>query len=644
MARKPFGRGQKPDHHNNQSGHRSDRGSSRRGDRVGDIAEAAMEAGAGGVGGGLLGRLPMMQMLKVALLAYASYRGGGALSTFWNELKNGTPFDLRDKDTKATPTAAEKASAGVGDLEKNLATVAGKDGLAGGQAVTGALDGRGPTDQAISPIAHQGLPAGQTLTSPPAGLTGNMKDQVVRVALPGQGGRTVDFPLAAASNDASALAEFQRGYPEFAKKRGLPGDLPLGASLTIGVPSAGMFASEDKTAREYRFVGDGSYERNTMMKGSLDTPGEGAWRSEAAFNARGYRFDPTAVSQVSGDLVRAETASEQALSSALIVQRQALGGASEPSVSTPVSVGNRLLGHSAGSDFEGLAKSVGLAAGDATLVKSHDTRSGASAVGIETANGALTIQSGAADRISAARHGEGASVFVSLEAEKGSLGAFGAKGQFEGKESASAAFDAVGKAAKGAEASPVLGAANSAGVEGRKAVFSELKNGQESQTTRIAYEGRVVDYHAKNGSLVIVERDPSTHEPKDASIIRSQGIRLKDGKLELDAKANGLLREHVELSSQGRSEEFGARHPTVKQQFASLGEQAGKSESISPALKAEDKSKGADAMNAVSVDPGGSAKIATMKEVGLQELHAPAPAGAVLAASKAKASGMEIGG
>lgn len=644
MAKKPFGRGQKPDHHSNQSSARNDRGSARKRDRAGDLAEAAMDAGAGGAGGGIFGRLPTMQMLKMAVLAYASYRGGGALATFWNDLKNGTPYDLRENAGKGSATGESKGGA-TDDLQKNLATSAGKEGLAGGDGVTKALDGRGSTDLAINSKLHAGIDLEQPMPPAPSNLAGNMKDQVVRLALPGRGDRTIDFALSEAGNDASALAEFQRGYPAFASKSGLPSELPVGSSLSIGVPSSGMFASEDKTAREYRLVGEGTFERNSLMTGSLDTPGEGAWRVDPAFKAKDYRFDASELGQDSANFVQARTLSEQASSSSLLVQRQALAGALDAPVSTPVSVGNRLLGQSPGSDFEDLVKGAGLSASEASMVKSHDFRTGTTSVGVEAPNGAVMMQTGATDKISAARHGDGASVFVSYEAAKGSLGAFGAKGEFVGKEAASGAFDAVGKAAKGAEASPVLAAANAAGVEGRKAVFADIKGGHESQTTRVAYEGRVVDYHAKNGSLVIVERDPATHEPKDASIIRSQGIRLKDGKLELDSKSNGLLREHVELASQGRSEEFGARHPAVKQQFASLGEGPAKVEPSASLAKADAGGRSHEASNAVGIDPGGASKIATMKEVGLQELNAPAPvAASVAAVPKARAGAMEIGG
>lgn len=643
MARKPFGRADKPSHQDNHASPKNDRGPSRRGERAGDIAEAAMEMGAAGAGGSILSRLPMMQMLKTAFLAYVSYRGGMSLATFWNELKNGTPFDLRDKAEKAGSEGANKDASAPGVLEKNLATAAGKDALGSGQTMSEAIGGRGAVDLTLNKAAHKGL-AADDLPPAPTNLAGNMEGQVVRLALPGRGDRTVDFPLTKATNDQSALAELQGGYAEFAKKKGLPADLPLGTSLSIGTPSSGMFSSEDKTAREYRFVGARAFEQNAMMKGSLETPGEGAWRADPAFKAAGYRFDQAAVAQSSDDVVKAATVAEQAGASSLITQHQRVAGALEPGVSTPVSMGNRLLGHSAGSDFQSLANTVGISSADASLVRSHDLRSGASGIGVEGANGAISIQSGSIDRVAAARHRDGTSIFVSLEAERGALGSFGAKGQFVGKESASAAFEAVGKAVKGAEASPVLAATNEAGVTGRKAVFANLQPGHEGMTTRVSYDGRVVDYHARNGSMVIVERDPSTHEPKDASIIRSQGIRVKDGKLELDAKSSGLLREHVELSSQGRSEEFGSRHPAVRQQFASIGEAAAKVDQALGAGKGDDRGRAGEASAALPLDSGGPSKAVTLKAAGLEELNSPMPSNAIAAAPKARASSMEIGG
>lgn len=603
-----------------------------------------MEMGAAGAGGGFMSRLPVMQMLKTALLAYVSYRGGTSLATFWSELKNGTPFDLRDKAEKAAAEGPNKAASVSGELEKNLATVAGNDALTSGQAVSDSLSGRGAVDLAINKAAHNGV--GTDIAAAPASLSlsANMKGQVVRLALPGRGDRTVDFPLMNASNDQSALAELQGGYTEFAKKKGLPAELPLGTSISIGVPSSGVFSSEDKTAREYRFVGGRAFEQNTLMKGSLETPGEGAWREDPAFKAAGYRFDEAAVAQSSADVVRAATIEEQAQSSALITQRQSLAGSIEPAVTTPVSVGNRLLGHSAGSDFQNLASGMGITSADATLVRSHDVRTGATGVGIEGANGAVSIQSGAVDRVAAAKHRDGTSIFVSLETEKGSIGSFGPKGQFVGKEAATGAFEAVGKAAKSAEASPVLAAANEAGVTGRKAVYANLQAGHEGLTTRVAYEGRVVDYHARNGSMVIVERDPSTHEPRDASIIRSQGIRVKDGKLELDAKSSGLLREHVELSSQGRSDEFGTRHPTARQQFASIGEAAAKVDQAVGVAKGDDRGRAGEALSALPLDNGGASRGVSLKAAGLEELNSPVAGSAIAPAPKARAAGMEIGG
>lgn len=645
MARKPFGRADKPAQHDNHASSRSDRGSARRGDRAGDIAEAAMDVAAAGAGGSMLSRLPLMQMLKTALLAYVSYRGGTSLATFWNELKNGTPFDLRDKAQKAGAEGSDKAASVPDVLERNLATAAGKDALGSGKVVSDALSGRGAVDLAMNKAAHSGLAPDEVGSAPTSlVLAGNIKGQVVRLALPGRGDQTVDFPLMKATNDQSALAEFQGGYAEFAKKRGLPAELPHGASLSIGTPSSGMFGGEDKTAREYRFLGGRDFEQNALMKGSLETPGNGAWRADPGFKAAGYRFDLSAVAQSSDDVVRAASVEEQSGVSALITQRQRVDGAIEPGVSTPVSMGNRLLGHSAGSDFQNLASAVGVSGPDASLVRSHDLRSGVAGIGIEGATGAVSIQSGAVDRVAAARHSGDMSVFVSMEAGKGALGSFSANGQFVGKEGASAAFEAVGKAVKGAEASPVLAAANEAGLAGKKAVYANLQPGQEGLTTRLAYDGRVVDYHARNGSMVIIERDPSTHEPKDASIIRSQGIRVKDGKLELDAKSSGLLREHVELSSQGRSDEFGARHPAVRQQFASIGETAAKVDQSISSGKGDDKTRGAETFAAVPLDNGGASKGASLKVAGLEELNSPVAASAVVSAPKARATSMEMGG
>lgn len=641
MAKKPASRTHQSDQHaENRAGH-SERGRTRRGERAGDIAEAASEAAE--AGGGFLSRLPLVQMLKTAFLAYASYRGAGALGTFWNELKNGTPYDLRDKSKQATATDGAKAAVADAALDKNLSSLAGKSALEGGSKITEGLNGRSASDSALKSAAN---PGASSVESAPVALQEGMKGQVIRLALPGQGDRTVDFKIEKSVNDQSALAEFQAGYSKFAKEKGLPSELPAGSSLSIGAPSSGMFSTSDKTAREYRFLGGDQFERNRAMSGSLDGP-QGAWRSDPGFKSSGYRFDIGAVASGSPDLVRAETIEAQAHTSRLITHEHAFAGASEPPVTTPVSVGNRLLGHSAGSDFEALGKAVGVGA-DASVVKSHDVVSGQSSVGIRGASGTLSIQSDSADRISSAQHKEGTSVFVALEAPKGSLGQFDRKGAFEGKEAATGAFEAVGKAANSAEKSPILVAANDAGVEGRKAVYSDLKPGTESLTTRIAYEGRVVDYQAKNGSIVMIERDPQTHQPKDAAIIRSQGIKLKDGQLELDAHSSKLVREHVDLASKGRSLEFAEKHPEVRQQFASLSESEGKSTvhvvgnpDRGAAKPIDGQSRAADL--GVEPDRGGSSKIAAIKEAGLQELSAPVSAVTVPAA-RPKSSAMEIGG
>ncbi|PZR95227.1 MAG: hypothetical protein DI537_05425 [Stutzerimonas stutzeri] len=643
MARKPFGRADKHPHQNSHPA-KNERSGSRRGERASDLADAAMEIGGAGVGGGLLSRLPMMQMLKTALLAYVSYRGGTSLATFWNELKNGTPFDLREKSEKASTEAARKAASVPGTLERNLATVAGKDGLSSGQSVTESLGGRGATDLALHKDAHAAIVSDASASTGAPNLAAQMKGQVLRLALPGRGDRVVDFPLTGAVNDESALAELQSGYAEFAKKRGLPGEIPLGTSVTVGVPSAGIFSSEDKSAREYRYLGGRSFEQNTLMRGSLETPGDGSWRTDPAFKSASYRFDVSAVGQSSSDIVKAATLSEQSADSSLFVQRQRLEGMLEPAVTTPVSVGNRLLGHSAGSDFQNLLGGLGLASAEAVLTRSHDAGSGASAVGVEGPAGAVSVQSGAVDRVAAARHREETSIFVSLEAEKGSIGKFSPKGEFVGTEAASRAFETVGLAAKSAENSPVLAAANDVGVPGRKAVYASLQAGQEGLTTRVAYEGRVVDYHARNGSMVIVERDPATHEPKEASIIRSQGIKLKDGKLELDAKTSGLVREHVELSAQGRSEEFGTRHPAVREQFASIAEQGAKVEQATLSSKGGELSRSEATAAMPPLDNGGASKSGALKAAGLEELNSTVASSFGVASQKTRAAGMEIGG
>lgn len=641
MARKPSSRSQRHDDHSQQPASRNDRSRSRR-DRAEDLLDAASDAGRGSGWGGLLSRLPYGQMLKTAFLAYVAVRGGGALATFWNELKNGTPYDLRDKSKPTDGVDTGKAAVTDAVLDKNLSTTAGKNALEGGKSVTDGLNSHSAADTALNASSNS---AAGAIASQPEALQAGMKGQVIRVALPGQGDRTVDFQLQKAVNDKSALAEFQAGYSSFAKEKGLPAELPQGSSLSIGHPSAGMFSADDQTAREYRFLGDRDFERNRSMSGSLDSPG-GAWRSEDSFKVPGYRFDSSSIAASSSDMVRAEGIEEQARYSRLITQERGLSGATEAAVTTPVSVGNRLLGHSAGSDFESFAKVVGAGEG-ASLVKAHDIETGFHSVGVKSAIGAVAIQSDQVDRVSSTQHKDGASVFVSLEAPKGSLGAFDRKGNFEGKEAASGAFESVGKAAKAAEKSPVLAAANDVGVEGRKAVYADLKPGNESLTTRIAYEGRVVDYHARNGSIVMVERDPQTHQPKDASIIRSQGIKLKDGQLELDPNSSRLLREHVDLASKGRSSEFGDRHPGVRQQFASLGEGESKAATQSASVEKQvGRSIDGGARGGelgVEPDRGGASRMSAIREAGIQEMNAPAPATAMPLA-RPKSAGMEIGG
>ncbi|GHE73891.1 hypothetical protein GCM10019059_36800 [Camelimonas fluminis] len=616
-------------------------------------------AGAGG-GRGMLGRMlsgmvsgNTMRIGTYAALAYAGY---SALREYGGFMLGGgrTTYDLRtqaQKDAALGPANMDKAS-----LEKALGTASGREGLAAGGKLSAAVGGRSDLSVALDVDAHKGLSASKREGLAPGdapGLRGAMSGQVVRVSLPGDMGKSHDFHLEGAVNDESALAEFKKNYGEFSRKNGLPAELPKGASLIIG-DGGGVLSSAPATAREYRFVGGEQFEKNGRMRGSVLDPGADAWSADPAFRSGAARFTGAEVGTGSADLVRASSLSEQAAASSLVRQSQVFGQIGDAPVSTPTSFGDRLLGRDGGRDFSEFARSAGATVGESAVVKSVNLETGERSVGIETAKGGVAFTGGASgDRVTMERDDDGVAVFARRSGASGDLGKFDEKGNFQANDAAAHAMRDMQAAVGEAGRSPVVALANGAGVETGKAISIDMTPGNESVTTRVAYGDRVVDYQARNGSMMMIERDPVTHEPRDAAIIRSQGIRVRDGQFEMDEESRGVLKDHVAIAAEGRPAiVFAKMHPETRENFASMADVGARPEVVGPVVGGDrSEHTGVEAKTAdLNLDVGqsvqGGVRLDLIRDEGKKQVASVSGADVLGAAGAARArpAGFEVGG
>lgn len=621
-------------------------------------AAEGMGAGAGGgMMGSMLSGMFSRNTLKIGSYAALAAMGYGALREYMNFLVGGgkTNYDLRtqvEKDAALGPARMDK-----GALDKALGSSSGRDGVDGGEKLSASLGGQSGVDKALDVSAHSPLDAskaaGITASDAP-GLKGAMSGQVVRLSLPGAEGVSHDFAVKGAVNDQSALAEFKQGYGEFSKKHGLPAELPQGASLMVGDPG-GLIRSAPENAREYRSLGGDKFEHNSRMTGSLSNPGGAAWSQDPAFRSGALKFSSADVAAGSEHVVQSQSVAEQAGSSSLLRQSEKFGLMGHSPVSTPTSFGDSLLGRDGARDFSDFAGSVGAVVGESNVVRTNNLETGEKSVGVETDKGGVAFSSGpGGDKMSFERADAGLTVFAQRSGKTGELGAFGDKGNFAATDTAAHSMIGMEKAADSAAKSPVVKMANGAGVEAGKAISIDMTPGNESVTTRVAYADRVVDYQAKNGSMTMIERDPVSHEPRDAAMIRSQGIRVRDGQIEMDDRSKGVLKDHVEMSAQGRPPvAFAKAHPETRENFASVADSAGSLNSGQS--KVSLASRGALSADAGASDVGsgkegasaGGSRVDQILGEGKKQMAAVPDAGLLsdaIGMGKPKSSNFEMGG
>ncbi len=239
---------------------------------------------------------------------------------------------------------------------------------------------------------------------------------------------------------------------------------------------------------------------------------------------------------------------------------------------------DRVLGRSAGSGLEDLARAVADKPNQAMLVQSIDAVTGERAAGVVGRSGSALVGTGPdRDFVSLSQRGrDGVQTEIQVRGAKGAFGAFDADGHFVGTEALTRTMSNVAYAVENRSDSPVLAATRAAGVRGEAAVLLDLSPGKESAVTRIQYGNRIVDYAAREGQMTMIERDPATNAVRESAMIRSPDIRVDGrGHVSMDAAAQAVLNDHVKTYAAGRSgQDFAQAHPLEATQFASLRDAA----------------------------------------------------------------------
>lgn len=630
---------------------------------AGGVAAAAAGAAEPAVAGGLamgLGRMlkgltsgsSLWMMTKLAAAAYLL----NEVMKFGKETVNGVPFatggavppdrlaaaananNRRLPEGAPAQHAVPSAQPTVDPrVHASLSTVAGRDAIKASQSLDVAVNGQTESNRMVYADGHAPVPGQEraVLEAHREALGSNANANLVRLTIPGGNGRTVDFQAGGAVNDRAALDAFHSAYPELARKNGLPPQIPAGASIIVGRKDDVSDLIVGSQPREYRFVADDRFQRNSNFQGSFDAPGPGSFADGVGYRDGSRRFDLAEISAGDRDIVRAADVAGQARESSLIVHREPYLGAVSKAVTTPVAMMDGLLGRQGGSAFADLASSVG-PHGNTMLVQSLDLADGKRAVGVVGREGSAVLGTGRDGDFIDASHKDydGLLTHVRSSGPVGSLGAFAAGGQFVGTERAGQALSDVGTALDRRRDSPVLNAAKSARLAGEKDLTIDLTPGQESVTTRLHFPGRIVDYAAREGQMTMIERDPVSGSVREAAMIRSRGIHVDaKGHVAMDLAARQVLDEHVATYASGRSgAEFARSHPVEASQFASLRD----------APAAHQRTGSVAALPSVpEVETTGSAR--TVREGGLERSREAVPVYDDVTPRRAAASGRGLG-